>query len=120
MRMYDYALVVHKSGEKASFRTTINDRYGTQTIDLSSVRGWRCTIASKHLMFETDKWSDDVTRKFVGMHVLKCAKNQKEAVQFLDTVKSLGTAEIHFWAYKFISNKKTSKAWRSFYGGITG
>ncbi len=97
------------------FKITVDDVFGEQTINFSSVTGWRAKLATKYLSFETDEWNDVVVRKFVGLHVLKAAKDKFEAMQYIEQVKSLGNMEIHFWANKFLTNNNSLKAWRAFY-----
>ena len=84
-------------------------------INHSSVTGWRCKIALKHLVFNSEDRDDDVTRKFIGLQVLKSAKDKYEALQLIEEVRSLSSMEVHFWAYKFLTNEKAIKAWRALY-----
>lgn len=115
MRNYDHLLCQSRSGKSILFRVNIDDNFGKQTLNLVVVSGWRNKIALNHLFFQTKEWNDDVRRKYVGIHVLKFAKNQYEAIEFINIVKSLSLMEIHFWANKFMTNKKSCKAWRAFY-----
>ena len=115
MRIYNHVLAPSKSGKSVIFKINVDDRFGKQTINHSSVTGWRCKIALKDLVFNSEDWDDDVTRKFIGLKVLKSAKNRYEALQFIEEVKSHSNMEIHFWAYKFLTDQKTIKAWRSLY-----
>lgn len=115
MRDYTHSLCQSKSGKSVLFRINIEDKFGKQKVNLVTVSGWRNTFALTHLFFHTPEWNDDVRKKYVGIHVLKCAKNKYEAVQFISIVKSLSLMEIHFWANKFMTNKKSGKAWRVLY-----
>lgn len=115
MRDYKHTLCQSKSGKSVMFRIYVDDRFGKQEINFTSVTGWRNEFALTHLSFELGEWNDDVRRKYVGIQGLKCAKNKYEAIEFLNIVKSLSSLEIHFWANKFMTNEKSRKAWRSLY-----
>lgn len=115
MRTFNHCLVASRSGKSALFRVTINDRYGEKMITLSSVKGWRAELAKKHLSFDTDDWDDAAVMTFVGLNVLSAARDRFEAVHYIDTVKSLGSTEAHFWASKFLNNYRTRGAWRALY-----
>lgn len=115
MRDYKHLLCQSKSGKSVMFRVDIDDRFGKQVINFASVSGWRSKLALNHLFFETEDWNDDVARKYVGIQVLRCAKNKYEALEFINLVKSLSPMEIHFWANKFMINEKSRKAWRAMY-----
>jgi len=107
------------NGASASFLANIEDRFGKTKVILSMVRGWRREIALKHLAFNSDRWDISTIKAYVGIQVLKAAKNREEALYFLKIVEALSRFELHFWASKFLSNEKTRKAWRSFYGKKT-
>jgi len=64
---------------------------------------------------ELIKDNDDVARKYVGIEVLRCAKNEYEGIKFLEIVKNHGGMEVHFWASKFLLREKAGKAWRALY-----
>ena len=115
MRNFNHVLTRSKSGKSATLRIQIDDQFGNQTINFSSVQGWRGILALKHLTFESEEWNDDVARKFVGIEVLRCAKNEYEGIKFLEIVKDLGGMEVHFWASKFLLRNKAAKAWCAFY-----
>ncbi len=115
MRVYNHILEPSKSGKSVIFKINVDDVYGKQTINYSSVTGWRGRLALLHLIFNSEEWNDDVTRKFVGLRVLRCAKDKYEGLQFIDEVKALSNMELHFWAYKFLGNQKAEKAWRALY-----
>ena len=115
MRSFNHCLTASKSGKSALFRITVNDRFGKQIITLSSVTGWRAKIAMKYLTLDAEEWDDHTVRKFVGLSVLKAARNRFEALKYIDQVKSLGNMEVHFWANKFLTNENSQKAWRAFY-----
>lgn len=115
MRDYKHSLCQSKSGKSVLFKINIDDRFGKQTLNLVAVSGWRNKLALTYLFFQTEEWNDDVRRKYVGINVLKCAKNKFEAVEFINIVKSLSLMEIHFWANKFMTNKNSRRAWRTMY-----
>jgi hypothetical protein len=115
LRVYNHELTTSKSGKSVVFKINVDDRFGKQTINHSSVTGWRCKIALKNLVFNSEDWDDDVTRKFIGLQVLRSAKNKYEALKFIEEVRTHSSMEIHFWAYKFLTNNKAIKAWRSLY-----
>lgn len=115
MRMFNHCLATSKSGKSVLFRVTVNDRYGERMITLSSVSGWRAELARRHLSFDSDQWDDQAVRTFVGLNVLSAAKGRIEAIHYIDTVKSIGSTEAHFWASKFLNNDKTRGAWRALY-----
>lgn len=115
MRTFNHCLAASRSGKSALFRITVNDRYGERTITLSSVTGWRAVLAKRYLSFDSDEWGDQAVRMFVGLNVLSAAKDKVEAIHYIDTVKSIGSAEIHFWASKFLNNDKARGAWRVLY-----
>ena len=73
-------------------------------------------LVEKHLLGQSEEWTDDVARKFVAMRVLNCAKNEFEGAKFLNIVKNHSTFEIHFWASKFMLHDKASRAWKTLYG----
>lgn len=97
------------------FRITVNDRYGEKMITLASVSGWRAKLARKYLLFDSDEWDDTTVRTFVGLNALSAARDKPEAIHYIDTVKSIGRTEAHFWASKFLNNDRTRVAWRAFY-----
>lgn len=115
MRTFNHCLIPSKSGKSILFRVTVNDRYGEKTMTLSSVMGWRADLAKKYLSFDSDEWNDAAVRTFVGLNVLSAAKDRSEAIHYIDTVKTIGNTEAHFWASKFLSNERARSAWRSFY-----
>ena len=115
MRTFNHRLAASRSGKSMLFRITVNDRYGERMITLSSVTGWRATLARKYLSFDSDEWGDKVVRAFVGLNVLSAAKDRHEAIHYIDTVKSIGSAEIHFWASKFLNSNKARSAWGALY-----
>ena len=115
MRTFNHCLVSSKSGKSMLFRVTVNDRYGEKMITLSSVSGWRAKLAKKYLLFDSDEWNDITVRTFVGLNALSAAKSRLEAIHYIDTVKSIGRTEAHFWASKFLNNGKTRSAWRALY-----
>ena len=110
MRIYNHILAPSKSGKSVIFQINVDDRFGKQIINHSSVTGWRCKIALKHLFFNSEDWDDDVTRKYIGLQVLKSSKDKYEAMQFIEQVRSHSSMEVHFWAYKFLTNEKSVKA----------
>jgi hypothetical protein len=115
LRVYNHVLTASKSGKSVIFQINVDDRFGKQIINHSSVTGWRCKIALKNLVFNSEDWDDDVTRKFIGLKVLKAAKTKYEALQFIEEVRSHSSMEVHFWAYKFLTNEKAIKSWKALY-----
>jgi hypothetical protein len=115
MRNYKHVLSQSKSGKTVIFRVDIDDMFGKHAIKFASVSGWRTKLALKHLFFETEDWNDDVARKYVGMQVLRSAKNTYDALESLNLVRILSSMEVHFWANKFMINQKSGKAWRAMY-----
>lgn len=104
-----------KSGKSELFRVTVNDRYGERMVTLSSVTGWRAKIARKYLSFDSEEWNDTTVRTFVGLNALGAARDELEALHYIDIVKSIGKTDAHFWANKFLTNDRARGAWRVFY-----
>jgi len=118
MRFFKHSLQESKSGKSVLLRVQIDDRFGKTMVNFSKVTGWRKEVAQKYLSLELetdDEWGDDVARVYVGLEVLKSARNRYEAIQFVNIVKSLTKLEVHFWASKFLSNERTIRAWRVLY-----
>ncbi len=115
MREFNHALTLSKSKKSAMLKVEINDQYGKQIINLSSVRSWRKDLAIKHLKFECKNWDIESARAYIGLEVLKSAKDIYEANRLLEVVKSLNNLEIHFWASKLLTNSKTRRAFRLMY-----
>jgi hypothetical protein len=115
MRQFRHMLCQSRSGKSVMLRVDIDDRFGKQAVNIASVSGWRGRLALNHLSFEGNDWNDDAARKYVCIRVLKCAKNKFDAINFINTVKSLSSIEIHFWANKFMINENAGKAWRAMY-----
>lgn len=115
MRNFNHLLCESKSGKSAVLKIEIDDRFGKKAFNLSFVRGWRKDFALKYLSFESKEWNENVARMFVGLQVLKSARNMHEAMQFINTVETLSGMEVHFWASKFMTNGRAAKAWRSLY-----
>ena len=109
MRAFNHCLAASRSGKSMLFRITVNDRYGERMITLSSVTGWRATLARRYLSLDSNEWNDQAVRTFVGLNVLSAAKDRCEAIHYIDTVKSIGSAEIHFWASKFLNSDKAPR-----------
>lgn len=112
MRQYHHILQRSKSGKSIAFKIYVNDRFGEQKFNYVSLSGWRATAAEKHLLFDQEEWNEDLARKFVGMVVLKVAKDQYQGVRFLNHVKAESDMGIHFWAHQFLVNKKAPGAWK--------
>jgi len=115
LRIFNHILKPSKSGKSVIFKINIDDRFGKQVVNYSSVTGWRCRLAMRHLFFDSEDWNEDVTRKFIGLQALRCAKDKYEALKFIEEVNALSSMEVHFWAYKFLTNEKAVKAWRALY-----
>ena len=115
MRSINHCITTSKSGKSAHFRIIVDDRFGKQAVTISSVTGWRAKLATKYLLFDTAEWNDSTVRQFVGIHVVKAARDKFEARQYIEHIKSLGSMEVHFWANKFLINENAPKAWRAFY-----
>lgn len=112
MRIYHHVLQRSKSGKSVIFKIYVNDVFGEQKINYASLSGWRARLAEKHLLFDQEDWNDDIARKFVGMMVLRIARDQYQGIQFLNHVKGESEMGIHFWAHQFLKNKKASSAWK--------
>lgn len=115
MRELTHTLTLSKSKKSAILKVEINDQYGRKIINLSSVRSWRKDLAIKRLRFESNDWSLDAARAYIGLEVLKTARDPYEANKLLDVVKHLSSVEVHFWASKMLSNSKTKKAFKIMY-----
>lgn len=115
MRTFNHSLIPSRSGKSILFRVTVNDRYGERMMTLSSVHGWRAKLAKKHLMFDSGEWDDTTVRTFVGLNALGAAKDHAEALHYINTVKTIGSTEVHFWASKFLNNDRARIAWRALY-----
>ncbi len=112
MRVYHHVLQKSKSGKSIIFKIHVNDIFGEQTFRYAALSGWRAKLAEKHLLFDRENWDDDIARKFVGMMVLKTARDSYQGTKFLNHVKSESDMEIHFWAYQFLKNEKAKTAWK--------
>lgn len=115
MRQLNHLLTKSKSGKSIILKVEINDRYGKQKINFSSLQGWRMLLAEKHLLVESNEWNDDVARKFIAMKILSYSKNEYEGIKFLNIVKNHSTLEVHFWASKFMLHDRTAKSWHTLY-----
>ncbi len=118
MRIYHHTLERSKSRKSIIFKVHVDDRFGKQRINQALLSGWRAKLAEKRLFFDKDDWDDDVARKFVGIMVLKIARDEYQGTHFLNNVDAESNMEIHFWAYQFLSNKKASHAWKILNGDI--
>ena len=118
MRVFHHILEKSKSGKSTIFKIYVNDIHGKQNINYVSVSGWRAKIAEKYLHFDQEDWDNNTARKFVGMMILKAARNKYQAIQFLNHVKIESNAEIHFWSYQFLVNTKASTAWKVLNGDV--
>jgi hypothetical protein len=98
MREFSHTLTLSKSKRSAILRVAINDQYGNKIINLSSVRGWRRDLAMKYLQFDSKDWSLDSARAYIGLEVLKVARDKYEGIRLINIVKSLNSFEVHFWA----------------------
>ena len=116
MRDIKHYLSKSKTGKSAILKIEHDDMFGKKTVNFSSVKGWRKDLALKYLSFESREWNGTVARMYLGLQVLKSSKDKYEAIEFMNIVKSLNIIDIHFWSNKFLTEKKTKKAWRSFYG----
>ena len=114
MRNFNHLLCESKTGKSAVLKIEVDDRFGKQMVNFSSVKGWRKDLALKYLSFESKEWNNNVARIYVGMQVLKSAKDRYEAVKFVSIIKSLNSADVLFWSNKFLTTGKTKRAWRSF------
>lgn len=134
MREWQYWLI--EKDKSVSLDALIIDNYGKQSFRYGSVRGWRKNllktfikgIQSKYqrlnnlkngdLEFDdsnlTMNW-DYNARILVCIKILQASKNYYEANLFIESIEAMSTGEIHFWAAKFLSNKKTKNAFRSLY-----
>lgn len=112
MRVYHHVLKKSKSGKSVIFKIYVNDVFGDQNINYASLFGWRAKLAEKHLLFDQEDWNDDLARKFVGMMILKIARDQYQGLQFLNHVKRESEMEIHFWSHQFLKNKRALNAWK--------
>lgn len=115
MRNIKHLLCESKTGKSAVLRIELDDRFGKKTINFSSVKGWRKDLALKYLLFEPTEWNDNVVKMYIGLQVLKCSKDKYEAIKFINIIKALNSIDLYFWSNKFLTNKLTKKAWRSFY-----
>ena len=116
MRNINHLLCESKTGKSAVLKIEIDDRFGRKTVNFSSVKGWRKDLALKYLHFESKEWNDNVVRTYVGLQILKCATDRYEGIKFINILRSLANIESYFWSNKFLTDKKTKRAWRSFYG----
>ena len=58
---------------------------------------------------------ENAVRTFVGLNALSAARDKREALHYIETVKSIGSMEAHFWANKFLNNDRARAAWRALY-----
>ena len=92
------------------------DRRRTRKIILAMVRGWRAKLAYNTLNFKPDGWSEEVSRAYVWLNVLKIAKDKWIARKYLNILREMKKHEIHFWALKFSTDRvKAGRAWKAFY-----
>jgi|GEM_PF-824694 len=115
MRELSYSLALSKSRKSVMLRIEVDDQYGRRAVTLSIVKGWRKDIAVKHLMFEGNDWSIDSARTYIGLEVLKVAKDWYEGIKLVNIVKGLSVFEVHFWASKLLVNKKARRAFKVMY-----
>lgn len=115
MRELSYSLALSKSRKSAMLRIEVDDQYGRRTLTLSIVKGWRKDMAVKYLMFEGNDWSIDSARTYIGLEVLKVAKDWYEGIKLVNIVKGLSVFEVHFWASKLLVNKKARRAFKVMY-----
>lgn len=115
MRTLNHRLAPSRSGKSVLFRVTVNDRYGERMVTLSSVSGWRAALARRYLQFDSNEWDENAVRTFVGLNALSAARDKREALHYIETVKSIGSMEAHFWANKFLNNDRARAAWRALY-----
>jgi len=115
MRELSYSLALSKSGKSAMLRIEVDDQYGRRIVTLSTVKSWRKDIAVKHLMFDGNDWSIDSARTYIGLEVLKVARDWYEGIKLVNAVKGLSVFEVHFWASKLLVNKKARRAFKVMY-----
>ena len=116
MRTFNHRLAASQSGKSVLFRVKVSDRDGERMMTFSSVKGWRAELAKRYLMFDSDEWNDSAVRTFVGLNALGASRDRIEAVHYIDTVRSMGSTEAHFWASKFLTaNGRARSAWGAFY-----
>lgn len=116
MRNINHLLCESKTGKSAVLKVEVDDKFGKKAVNFASVKGWRKDLALKYLLFESKQWNDNVVRMYLGLQVLKCAKDRYEAIKFINVIKSLSGIDVHFWSNKFLTSDKAKKAWRSFHG----
>lgn len=115
MREISHILTLSKSGKSAILQVKIDDQYGKKVVNLSSVRGWRKDIAMKYLNDKEDLL-EDAARTYIGLEVLKVAKDRYEGIRLVNIVKELSSYEVHFWASKLLlSNPKARRAFKVLY-----
>ncbi len=116
MRQFQHVLQKSKSGKSIAFRIYVSDRFGKQKFNCMSLSGWRAAVAEKHLLFNQEEWNENLARKYVGMMVLRVAKDPHQGIKFLNHVKAESEMGIHFWAHQFLVNKKAPNAWKHLNG----
>lgn len=84
MRNINHLLCESRTGKSVALKLEVDDRYGKKTINFSLLRGWRKELALKFLRFESKEWNGHVARMYVGLQVLKCAKDKHEAINFIN------------------------------------
>jgi hypothetical protein len=118
MRTITY--VLSEEGMSLHLKAVIEDRFGKSRFRLGSLRGWRREVAVKHipqLSINPHRWDEKTMRAFVGIHVLKAARNPGEALTFLDIVKRMHRMDVYFWTCTILEKgRKAYKAWRILYG----
>jgi len=116
MRLFRHSLQQSRSGKSLTMKVQIDDRFGKTVVNFSKVTGWRKELADKFFVLDASDWTDDVARVYIALEVLKGAKNRREAMQFVNVVKSMTKLEVHFWASKLLSTGRAVRAWRVMYG----
>lgn len=112
MRSYRYVLEQSKSSKSVSWKTYVDDSFGNRVVDKIVLLGWRADVAKKYLMVDKSEWDEDLARKLVCIMLLRGAADRYEGVKFITKVREASSAEIHFWAYQFLTNKRAVAAWK--------
>lgn len=115
MRHFRHSLQQSNTGKSLILKVQIDDRFGKTVINFSKVTGWRKELAEKIFMLDSKEWADDTARVYIALEVLKGTRNRREALHFMNEVKTMTKLEVHFWASKLLSNERAARALRILY-----
>ncbi|MEM0461821.1 MAG: hypothetical protein QXH32_02100 [Candidatus Caldarchaeum sp.] len=116
MRRLKYVLSEGRGGT-AVLRVEVEEKGRKRAIPLTFAMGWRAELALRQLPRESGD-GIDAARMYLGLQVLKCARDRQEGWRFLQIVRDMERFEVHFWSYCFLNyGRRARRGWRAFFGG---